>query len=130
MISADLLLVALGVGLGGALGASARYLLDRFLPGGVLLANVLGSLLIGLLFGALDEVTTADGPPPMHPALLAMLSVGLLGALSTFATVSLRAAQLWMRRRRLRAVGMWCAHAVLGLAAAVLGMWVGHQLMS
>ncbi|WP_010524840.1 hypothetical protein [Nesterenkonia sp. F] len=43
--------VVLGVGLGGALGAVLRLLLDRLLPFGILLANTVGCLALGLIYG-------------------------------------------------------------------------------
>lgn len=110
------LMVVLGVGLGGAVGAVSRYLLDRYLPGGLLAANVLGCFGLGLLYGLL---VSGEGP---DRATSVVLAAGLLGALTTFATVSLRSAQLWLDGRRWAAAGLWVAHAGLGFAAAACGL--------
>ncbi len=114
-----------GVAVGGAVGAVLRLLLDRALPFGILAANTLGCLVLGFLFGAFS----AHGGEGQEPAggifaepAVTVLSFGLLGALSTFATVSLRVAQLWMGGHRGRALGMWALHVVLGFAAAAAGV--------
>ncbi|GAB3846156.1 CrcB family protein [Nesterenkonia populi] len=108
--------VVLGVAAGGAVGAVSRYLLDRFLPGGLLAANVLGCFGLGLLYGLL---VSAAGPGQPTTTILA---AGLLGALTTFATVSLRSAQLWLDGSRWAAAGLWLAHAGAGFAAAAAGL--------
>ncbi|WP_218220219.1 CrcB family protein [Nesterenkonia sp. Act20] len=119
------LLLVLGVAVGGAAGAVLRYLLDRYLPGGLLAANVLACLALGYLYGELSwlaETGREAGGGLLSEPVAAALSVGALGALSTFATVSLRVAQRWMAGQRLRAVGVWTAHVGLGFAAAALGI--------
>lgn len=119
------LLLVLGVAVGGAAGAVLRFLLDRYLPGGLLAANVLACLALGYLYGELSwlaETGRETGEGLLSEPVAAALSVGALGALSTFATVSLRVAQRWMAGQRLRAVGVWTAHVGLGFAAAALGI--------
>ncbi|GAA1805383.1 hypothetical protein GCM10009771_04510 [Nesterenkonia flava] len=102
----------------------ARLLLDRYLPAGLLVANTLGSLLLGWLYGALSLQLNGTGPGLLSEPATAVLALGLIGALSTFATVSLRAAQLWIEGSRLHAVGLWLVHAVCGLAAGACGIWL------
>ncbi|MBA8921174.1 fluoride efflux transporter FluC [Nesterenkonia jeotgali] len=121
--------VVLGVAAGGAVGAVLRFLLDRYLRAGILLANVLGCLVLGYLFGELTWLAENGGAPggAVLTALLSetgstVLAIGALGALSTFATVSVRVAQTWMAGRQLRAAGIWVAHVGLGFAAAAAGI--------
>ncbi|WP_022872358.1 fluoride efflux transporter FluC [Nesterenkonia alba] len=114
-----MLALTLGVALGGAIGATLRCLLDAYLPGGVLIANTVGSLAIGWLYGML-----VAGSSWLTETTTAALTVGLIGALSTFATVSLRAAQLWTGHRRWAAVGLWSVHIVCGLLAASAGVFL------
>lgn len=121
------LAVVVGVALGGAAGAVLRLLLDRLLPFGILAANTLACLVLGFLFGAFS----AHGGEGQEPAdgifsepVVTVLSFGLLGALSTFATVSLRVAQLWMDGQKARAIGTWTVHVVFGFAAAALGVLI------
>lgn len=125
MIADFTLPVVLLAALGGGVGAALRLILDTYVRGGVLLANTVGSLLLGLMLGA-----SAAGAVVFSSAALGFVSVGFIGALSTFATVSLRAAQLWVSKHRLAAVGLWCAHTGCGLAAAAAGAWLGWMLGS
>jgi fluoride exporter len=80
--------MVLMVALGGAVGAVARFGLSRWVmqvtaggyPWGTLVVNVLGSLLIGVLFIVLQQ---------QSEAIRLMLIAGFLGALTTFSTFSL-----------------------------------------
>ncbi|MCH8559570.1 fluoride efflux transporter FluC [Nesterenkonia sp. DZ6] len=117
--------IALGVALGGSVGAVARFLLDRYLRVGLLLANTLGCFLLGYLLGELTWLSGNGAAEPegvLPSPVSTVLIFGVLGALSTFATVSVRVAQTWVSGRRLRAVGIWTAHVGCGFAAAALGI--------
>ncbi|MBO0595066.1 CrcB family protein [Nesterenkonia sp. E16_7] len=119
------LTIALGVALGGSVGAIVRFLLDRYLRVGLLLANTLGCCVLGYLLGELTWLSENGVEEPeglFSGPVSTVLIFGLLGALSTFATVSVRAAQTWMAGRHLRAVGTWAAHVGFGFAAAALGI--------
>lgn len=120
------LAIALGVALGGSVGALVRFLLDRYLRAGLLLANTLGCCVLGYLLGELtwlSENRTAGAPEDaVLDPVSTVLIFGVLGALSTFATVSVRVAQAWVSGRRLWAVGIWTAHVGCGFAAAALGI--------
>lgn len=78
------------VACGGAIGACLRYgaselalkLLAKGFPFATLAVNILGSLLMGMLYGLLERETLSLG-------YKALLGVGLLGALTTFSTFSL-----------------------------------------
>ena len=78
------------VGLGGALGAIARaysvHLSNKYipleLPLGVLLVNIIGSFIIGLLFAYFAHFPTND-------ATKAFLTTGFLGALTTYSTFAI-----------------------------------------
>lgn len=72
----------LAVAVGAGLGAAARHLLDRAVtrgrfPTGILVVNLLGSLLAGVVAGA------APGP-----VVLDLLAVGLLGGFTTASTLA------------------------------------------
>lgn len=116
--------VVIGVGLGGGLGAVVRLLLDRWLPFGVLAANTAGCLLLGWLFGELSALEAAGTAPTglFSEPVMTVIVFGVVGALSTFATVSARAAKLWMTQQRLRAAGMWLLNVACGFVAAAAGV--------
>ena len=71
---------------GGGIGAGARYLLDGAImrgrkdafPLGILVVNIVGSFLLGLLTGV----------PQVSPAWLAIIGTGVLGGFTTFSTVA------------------------------------------
>lgn len=81
--------------LGGGLGAVARYLVNVYtteslikytnivFPYGTLIANIIGSLLIGIAFGIFRENITSN------KSLELFVIVGLLGGFTTFSAFSL-----------------------------------------
>src|SRR3954470_11065044 len=77
------------VGLGGFVGANARFLVGRGVasafdtgfPLGTFLINVSGSFLLGILGAVAAQKTSADSD-----ALRLALGVGFLGAFTTFST--------------------------------------------
>lgn len=91
--------VAAAVAFGGALGAVARYLVvsqvghwaGSGFPFGTLAVNVAGSFAMGLIV----ELSALAWSP--SPELRAFLTVGFLGAFTTFSAFSLDAALLYER---------------------------------
>lgn len=115
----------LAVALGGAAGACLRYGLWRILtlqawPLATQLANVGGSLLIGLVFAWL-----APRGGMQHP-LYPLLVVGLLGGFTTYSTFSLDALRLLEQGRPGLAAAYIISTLVLCLAGAALGLWLGR----
>ena len=84
------------VALGGALGASGRYLLGQGasrvfgagFPIGTLSANIIGSALMGVLFGYLSSRGSDSD------TMRLFLGVGLLGGFTTFSAFSLESLSL------------------------------------
>ena len=114
------------IALAGGLGATARFVLDgvvdrrnpfRF-PLGTVVINVTGSLLLGLLTGAVVAYGGAD-------QVELVIGTGFLGGYTTFSTASVEAVRL---AAGTRALALSFAHAVgmlvLSLAAAGLGLWL------
>lgn len=112
-----------GLILGGGLGAGARYLLDgRIMRGrsgafplGILVVNVVGSFLLGLLTGL----------PHVSPAWFAILGTGVLGGFTTFSTVAVETVLLAQRRRRDWAWANLLGTFLVCLVAAALGLMIG-----
>lgn len=84
------------VGVGGFFGAIARYLVDRWISGtmgalfpyGTLAVNVSGSFILGLL------ATTITQRWIVHPHWRLLITVGFVGAYTTFSTFGYETHQL------------------------------------
>jgi CrcB protein len=111
------------VGIAGAIGTMARYGLDglisRRFPGafplGTFAINVTGSFLLGFVFTALTERFMVG------PGTRSALTIGFLGAYTTFSTLSLETVRLIEDGAYLIAA----ANALGSLAAGLLAVYVG-----
>ena len=118
------------VAAGGAMGAVDRYCLSSVLyrhfgsgfPYGTVGVNVLGSLLMGVVFVCVVE-------RPMSDAWRLALSVGLLGAFTTFSTFSLDTLMLIETGEISRALLNVVASVVLCLAAVFAGVWLARTVL-
>lgn len=112
------------IGLGGFVGANARYWLGAWLDGRFLpmpwptfVINALGSLLIGIVVGS----------SPREGWRL-LVAVGLLGGFTTFSTFSLEAFTLLEAGERGQALLYVLASVVVGVVLAGVGMTLGRAL--
>lgn len=113
---------ALLLGVAGGVGAVARYVIDTavsrrvkaWLPIATILINVTGSLLLGVIAGAV--LAGAD------PALQAVLGTGFLGGYTTFSTASYQSVSLALSGRWGAAVVNGVGTMALCLAAALAGL--------
>ena len=116
------------VGLGGLLGANARYVMARFVgsavetrfPLGTFLINVSGSFLLGLLGAVLVQKSV-----PNADALRLALGVGFLGAFTTFSTFEYETLALLDDGSWLTALANVFLSLFVGLAAVRLGIVAG-----
>ena len=116
----------LAVAIGGASGAVLRWLMagsvQRFtggaFPWGTFAVNALGSFLLGFLFVWLIERSTAG------ELVRLALTVGLLGAFTTFSTYSLESIRLLQEG----AYGMAAGNVVGQVVVCLLLTWLGIQL--
>jgi CrcB protein len=114
------------IGLGGALGSVARFVLSGLIangqgpgfPWGTLFVNVTGSFAIGF-------VAALSGP---ETGVLAsrttrhFLMTGILGGYTTFSAFSLQTLNLAEEGKWLHAGG----NVVLSVVACLLAVWLGH----
>ncbi|MEO0421356.1 MAG: fluoride efflux transporter CrcB [Pseudomonadota bacterium] len=119
------------VALGGALGASGRYVttlamqawLGRAFPWGTLSVNVIGSFAMGIAFVALaalgDEQRANEGR--------LLLMTGVLGGFTTFSAFSLETLALMEQGEWTRSVANVGVSVALCLAATFAGLALARQ---
>ncbi len=123
----DLLVVAVG----GALGAVSRYvvyvlaglLLGAGFPYGTLIVNIVGSFAMGVLVEGMALAWTI----PAQARLF--LTVGILGAFTTFSTFSLDVAVLYERGRLELAAFYIVASVVCSVGALFAGLHVVRRIL-
>ncbi|MCZ4117970.1 fluoride efflux transporter CrcB [Streptomyces sp. H39-S7] len=114
---------------GAAVGAPLRYLTDRFVqarhetafPWGTITVNVAGSLVLGVVTGAV-----AAGAASSSVQLL--LGTGLCGALTTYSTFSYETLRLAGDGARFSAAANVVASITAGLGAAAIGVVLARTL--
>jgi CrcB protein len=128
------LLPYLFVGIGGFLGANARYvaarwvgqLVDARFPLGTFLINVSGSFLLGLIGGLLAERLVPHGD-----AVRLALGVGFLGAFTTFSTFEYETNALledgvWMTALANVFLSLFVGLVALRFGLVVARGWLAH----
>ena len=115
------------VGVGGFVGAVARYLLsglihrnvDSSFPWGTFTVNVVGCFLIGcLMYMVENRLNVSD-------QMRLFLGIGVLGAFTTFATFSqeiidlMRSGQNWLA----------LANVLFSVGLGVIALWFGYMLL-
>jgi len=116
------------VGLGGFVGAGARFIVSGLVhriipqatfPHGTLVVNLLGCLAIGILGGLMEIRQVLD------PAQRIFLVIGVLGSFTTFSTFAFETLSLAHSADVLK-VGINVAGHVIG---GLLIAWVGYVLV-
>jgi CrcB protein len=121
---------AVAIALGGAMGALLRYwvtngvylLAGRDFPYGTLAVNVVGSLVMGLLYILLIERVASDG------ILRGLLLIGLLGSFTTFSTFSIETLNMLEQGEYIKSILNILISVITCIAAAWLGVYTGRQL--
>jgi CrcB protein len=115
------------VGIGGALGAMARFgvgnavgALRNGFPVSTFLINIVGSIAMGVLVGVLAKTT-----PQYQNEIRLFVAVGIFGGFTTFSSFSLDAITLIERGDFLLATLYVVGSVVLALA----GLWLGLLAM-
>lgn len=116
------LVSVLGISLGAALGALARWQLGLWLsspgtliPWGTLAANLIGGFLVGVAVGVLELL------PELNPLWRLLLVTGFLGGLTTFSTFSAEVVGFLMQGK----LGLALLTAMAHVAGSLLMTWVG-----
>jgi len=112
------------VGIGGAIGALARYAislaalqyLGAYWPWGTLIANLAGCFLLGLLM----PIIARSGDDLESVRLLA--AVGILGSLTTFSTLTFEVVQL-VQNKHHAAAGAYLLTTLCGGIALTIAGW-------
>jgi len=116
------------VGVGGALGAIARYLLGGWVqslsgglgfPYGTFAVNVLGCLAIGVITGLAQ---TRDFIPM---EMRTFLSIGLLGGFTTFSAFGNETFSLLRNGQ----IGPAAGYVVLQILVGLVAVWVGYTIV-
>ena len=111
------------IGVAGALGTLLRYAITHATRSinvagfawGTLLANALGCLLIGVLLGIGKERDI------FNPNLMRAITVGFLGALTTFSTFTADTVNLYSANQVMAAMGYAVANLVAGFTLFYVG---------
>ena len=115
--------LVVGVALAGAVGAPARFVLERVVrarwpgqwPWGTFLVNVSGSLALGLVVG----VVLAHG---VDADVRTVVGTGFLGAYTTFSTYAYETVRVGTAPRRGLAAGYALGSVAASVLAAALGL--------
>jgi CrcB protein len=117
------------VALGGASGTAARYQLSQVVPPvqdvpvGILVVNVVGAFVLGLLLERLLR-----GPDTgARLDLRLLLGTGFLGGLTTYSALATDTVALLVAGGTGRALAYALGTLVLGLLASLVGIWCGGR---
>ena len=113
----------ISIAIGGAAGALCRYgmsngiylILGRSFPYGTLAVNILGSIIMGSAYVMMIERMDVS------PELRAGITIGLLGAFTTFSTFSIETLNLLESGDTLKA-GL---NILLSVSLCITGCWLG-----
>jgi CrcB protein len=123
-------MLILYIALGGALGATARYSLGLWIhswagsafPWGPFVVNTIGSFLLGFILRYLEGTAAT-------PELRAMLTIGILGAFTTFSTFTYETVVLIQAGDWTRAALYSVGSLLLGLLAISGGLFLAAQVL-
>jgi CrcB protein len=116
---------------GGAIGTVGRYAVSGFthrifdgsFPYGTLMVNVLGSLVIGLLWGTWETANLSSN-------LRTFIFIGILGGFTTFSTFSLETMNLFRDGEIKFAIINILANNILGLIMVFGGFFAAKELVN
>ena len=118
------MITVISIAVGGALGALLRYFLGNQIsimfgtnfPWSILLINIFGSFLMGITIESFNLFSISNEP------MQKFLTVGILGAFTTFSTFSLDAIDLITKNRVFDAFLYIFASVILAIGFLFLGI--------
>lgn len=114
----QILSIAIGGAIGAVLRAAIAVCIPAGFPWGTFVANVVGSFIIGIIFGL--EATRLE----LNPHLRVLLTTGFCGALTTFSTFSYQTLALFEQGQVLSAF----ANIALNLCVTLAAVWTGLRI--
>lgn len=116
-------MMILWIAFGGAIGSVLRYLISAALQGsaglfpiGTMIVNIVGSILLGVLFAVQD-----GGQKTLSDELWFFLSIGLCGGFTTFSTFGLETYLLWKEKHVVEAALYMISSMIVAPAAIAIG---------
>ena len=118
------------VGLGGFLGANARYLLGGWIsqrwgavfPYGTFVINITGSFILGFF------MAYANDRPWVAPSARLLFAVGFVGAYTTFSTFEYETMRLLQERETFLALMNIFGSVITGMVAVFGGFLLGEWI--
>lgn len=119
------------LGIGGAVGASSRYIISLLFlvnqapvfPFATLIVNLFGCLILGFLTSGFEVKLK------INAEYMFALKTGLIGSFTTFSTFSVEVFSLLENHHFLLALIYILLSAILGLLFAFLGIKIGEQFV-
>ena|ERR1035437_2204568 len=114
------------VGAGGAVGSMARYgigyIMSKYVPNpfpiGTFSINIIGSLIIGILFGLVGRNQW------LQEGGMLLLASGFCGGFTTFSTFALENVNLMQKGQSVMAFIYMGLSVIIGLLLCRLGIWL------
>ena len=118
------------VGLGGFLGANARYLLGTFIserwgavfPYGTFVINVTGSFILGFFMAYVQDRQW------LEPNIRLLFAVGFVGAYTTFSTFEYETMRLMQQGEMMLAMANVFGSLLAGVVAVFAGFALGSSI--
>lgn len=118
------------IGIGGFLGAAARYLLSRWVHHqfptqitlGTLVVNISGCFLFGIIIALISEQELTGN------RVRAFLLTGLIGSFTTFSALAYETLQLFQNKQPVAAISIALLNLILGITVLVITNWAVHLL--